>query len=126
LKKPDYMAGHSFIPLLKGDTAKWRDKIFYEYYWEYDFPMTPNIFGVRTDKFKYIRYQGIWDTNELYDIEHDPNETVNLIQNPKYASIVKELASSLFDWLESTNGMSIPLKRTIKTPFGDYRHPLQY
>ena len=126
LKKPDYMPGYSFLPLLRGDSSHVRDKIFYEYYWEYDFPMTPNIFGVRTDKFKYIRYQGIWDTNELYDLEHDPNETVNLIQDPKYADTVKHMASELFDWLESTNGMSIPLKRTIKNPTGDYRHPKQY
>jgi hypothetical protein len=57
--------GKSFIPVLKGDSMQWRDKIFYEYYWEYDFPMTLTMFGVRFDKFKYIRYYGIWDTNEL-------------------------------------------------------------
>jgi len=60
LKKPEYMPGASFTRLLKGDTTKWRDKIFYEYYWDYDFPMTPTVYGVRTDKFKYIRYHGIW------------------------------------------------------------------
>ncbi len=126
LKKPDYMPGRSILPLLKGDSVQWRDRIFYEYYWEYDFPMTPNIFGVRTNQYKYIRYQGIWDTNELYDIKNDPGETVNLIQDPKYATIVQQLANDLFDWLESTNGLSIPLKRTVKNPSGDYRHPKQY
>ena len=68
-----------------GDSAQWRDKIFYEYYWEYDFLMTPTVFGVRTDKFKYMRYYGIWDTNELYDIEKDPHEITNLISRPEYA-----------------------------------------
>jgi arylsulfatase A-like enzyme len=58
LQKPDYMPGKSIIQLLKGDTTNWRDKIFYEYYWEYDFPMTPTVFGVRTDKYKYMHYQG--------------------------------------------------------------------
>src|SRR6476620_7292404 len=77
LQKPDYMPGKSIIQLLKGDTTNWRDKIFYEYYWEYDFPMTPTVFGVRTDKYKYMHYKGIWDTNELYDIENDPDETTN-------------------------------------------------
>jgi arylsulfatase A-like enzyme len=122
LKAPASMPGRSFIPLLKGDSSQWRDKIFYEYYWEYDFPMTPTVFGVRSDKFKYIRYYGIWDTNELYDIEQDPNEMVNLINKPEYAEIARKLAGELYDWLESTKGMQIPLKRTIRPPYGDYRH----
>jgi N-acetylglucosamine-6-sulfatase len=123
LKKPKDMPGSSFIPLLKGDSTTWRNKIFYEYYWEYDFPMTPVIYGVRTDKFKYIRNQGVWDTNELYDLEKDPAESINLINKPEYANQVKLMATELYDWLEQTGGMQIPLKRTIKHPFGDYRHP---
>lgn len=125
LKKPDYMPGKSLVQLLKGDTTDWRKKIFYEYYWEYDFPMTPTMFGVRTDKYKYIRYNGIWDQNELYDLENDPNEITNLIEKPEYQALTKQLAGDLFEWLESTGGMQIPLKRTIKNPFGDYRHPKQ-
>ena len=126
LMKPTGMPGRSFIPLLKGDSTTWRDKIFYEYFWEYDFPMTPTTYGVRTDKFKYIHYMGIWDTNELYDLEKDPNETTNLIARPEYADTVKKLAGYLFDWLQQTGGMQIPLKRTIKHPSGDYRHPDNY
>jgi N-acetylglucosamine-6-sulfatase len=126
LKKPDYMPGYSFLQLLRGDTTKWRDRIFYEYFWEYDFPMTPTMLGVRTDKYKYIRYNGIWDQNELYDIEKDPNEMYNLIEKPEYQNITKDLAGQLFDWLEQTKGMQMPVKRIIKKPFGDYRHPNQH
>lgn len=126
LEKPAYMPGKSIINLLKGAETKWRDEIFYEYYWEYDYPMTPTIYGVRTDKYKYIRSWGIWDTHELYDLENDPNEIHNLAQNPKYSDIEKKLAGDLFDWLQHTNGMQIPLKRTIKNPWGDYRHPNQF
>jgi N-acetylglucosamine-6-sulfatase len=126
LKKPSYMPGKSFMQLLKGDTTQWRNKIFYEYFWEYDFPMTPTVFGVRTDKYKYMRYNGIWDQNELYDLENDPNEINNLIEKPEYAEVVKQMAGDLFTWLEQTKGMQIPLKSTIKKPFGDYKHPNQY
>ena len=35
------------------------------------------------------------------------------------------MAGELYDWLEQTNGMKIPLKRIIKKPFGDYKHPNQ-
>ena len=51
LKKPDYMPGYSIVPLLKGDAKNSRDRIFYEYFWDNDFPMTPTMFGVRTDKY---------------------------------------------------------------------------
>lgn len=126
LKQPSYMPGKSFTTLLKGEATTWRDKIFYEYYWEYDFPMTPTVYGVRTDRYKFIRYQGIWDQNELYDLKNDPNEIHNLIEDPQYAILIKELASDLYNWLEETDGMKIPIKRTIKHPFGDWKHPKQY
>ena len=70
LEKNPIMHGYSFVPILEGKDIPWRDKVFYEYYWEYDFPMTPSVFGVRTDRYKYIRYHGLWDRNELYDLEN--------------------------------------------------------
>lgn len=122
LQQPADMPGRSFLPLLKADSVQWRNKIFYEYYWEYDFPMTPTVFGVRSDQYKYIRYYGIWDTNELYDLVNDPNETTNLINRPEYAAVVKQMATELYDWLEQTKGMQIPLKKIARPAFGDYRH----
>jgi arylsulfatase A-like enzyme len=104
----------------------WRDKVFYEYYWEYDFPMTPSVFGVRTDRYKLIRYHGLWERNELYDLQSDPNEMYNLIEHPEHQELIRELAGEIYDWLESSGGMQIPLKRTIKHRWGDYRHPEQY
>jgi N-acetylglucosamine-6-sulfatase len=122
LQQPADMPGKSFLPLLKADTVQWRNKIFYEYYWEYDFPMTPTVFGVRSDQFKYIRYYGIWDTNELYDLVNDPDETTNLINRPEYAEVIKQMANELYTWLEQTKGMQIPLKKIARPAFGDYRH----
>ena len=126
LKKNPIMHGDSFLPLLEGKEVPWRDKVFYEYYWEYDFPMTPSVFGVRTDRYKYIRYHGLWDRNELYDLENDPNEMYNLIESPDHQILIRELAGEIYDWLEDTGGMQIPLKRTIKHRWGDYRHEGQY
>ncbi|MFA6676505.1 MAG: sulfatase/phosphatase domain-containing protein [Bacteroidales bacterium] len=123
VKKAKQMRGFSFLKQLQGKKVKnWRKKIFYEYYWEYDFPHTPTMFGVRTDRYKLIRYQGIWDTNELYDLQNDPYEMNNLIADPDHQDIVLELTNELYDWLEETNGMSIPLKRTIKYRIGDHRN----
>ncbi|PSR52505.1 acetylglucosamine-6-sulfatase [Adhaeribacter arboris] len=123
---PSQMQGKSFLPLLQGRQIPWRDKAFYEYYWEYDFPQTPTVFAVRSGRYKYIRYHGIWDTNELFDLQNDPQEVNNLIAKPEHQPLVKQLAGELYDWLESTGGMQVPLKRTIKMRDGDYLHPNQY
>lgn len=123
LPKPTQMQGNSFLPILKGDNkgAPWRDRAFYEYYWEADFPQTPTMFGVRTDRYKYIYNHGVWDANELYDLTNDPQEVNNLIRSPAHQEIAKELRSQVFDWLESTNGLQIPLHST-KQKRNDHRY----
>ncbi len=112
---PENMEGKSFLPLLEGKEVPWRDKVYYEYYWEWAFPQTPTMFGVRTDRYKYIYYWGIWDINELYDLKKDPFEMNNLIRDPEYQEIAENLKKEMWDWLEETNGMRIPLKRVNRT-----------
>ncbi len=125
MKKPDNMVGGSFIPLLQGKEIPWRNRIFYEYYWEHEYPQTPTMHGVRTDRYKYIRYQGVWDTNEFYDLKEDPNEMHNLIAKPELQDTIKRLNHDLYNWMESTGGMFIPLKRTER-PHGDHRNMGNY
>ena len=84
---------------------------FYEYYWERNFPQTPTVHAIRTDRYKYMHYHGIWDTDELYDLRNDPAEMKNLIDDPDHKESVKQLNQRLFDWLEKTDGMLIPLRR---------------
>jgi len=112
IAKPAQMQGASFLPLLREQrVAGWRDRVFYEYYWEWAFPQTPTIFAVRTDRYKYIFNQGLWDANELYDLETDPHEMNNLIRDAKSQEIAGQLKKELWDWLEETGGMQIPLKK---------------
>jgi arylsulfatase A-like enzyme len=109
---PENMQGRSFLKLLKGQTLNnWRDKVFYEYYWEYSFPQTPTIFSVRTDRYKYIFNQGVWDANELYDLQADPYEMNNLIRSTPHQQTAGSLKRELWDWLEETGGLQIPLKK---------------
>ncbi|MEO6719589.1 MAG: sulfatase [Ferruginibacter sp.] len=123
--KPDQMQGQSFLPLLKGKEIAWRDKVFYEYYWEQAFPQTPTTFAVRTDKYKYISYNGIWDINELFDIENDPYEMNNLIRNKDMDKIGLQLRNELYNWLEKTNGLQIPLKKIAERK-GDHLYRGSY
>lgn len=108
---PNQMQGESWLSLLSGKEIPWRDRVFYEYYWENAFPQTPTQFAIRTAKYKFIRSQGVWDINQLYDLEKDPYEVNNLIRDAAHQAVAAELNSALWDWLERSDGMSIPLKR---------------
>ena len=125
---PAYLQGRSFFPLLQGKKVDdWRKMIFYEYYWERPFPQTPSMHAVRTDRYKFIRYQGIWDTNEFFDLEADPWEANNLIADPAYQDKIREMNEALFDWLEKTNGLAIPLKPTLyPRPGADWKYGNTY
>jgi len=114
LKVPERMDGESFLKLLAGKKIPWRDEAYYEYYWERNFPQTPTTHGVRTKRYKYIHYHGLWDIDELYDLQEDPDEKHNLIGDPKHAERVDEMNKKMFDWLERTDGMLIPLRRDTK------------
>ena len=112
IAKPKQMQGFSFAEILGGKGVTWqRDKVFYEYYWEAAFPQTPTTFAVRTERYKYIYYNGIWDINELYDLQADPYEMNNLIRDPAYQQTGMKLRTELFNWLGQTGGLQIPLKK---------------
>lgn len=114
IKRPADMQGTSFVNILRGNASAWpRKNVFYEYYWEASFPQTPTTFAARSDRYKYIYYNGVWDINELFDLKEDPYEMNNLIRDSSFRKIGLELKQQLFDWLKETNGLQIPLKKTI-------------
>jgi len=96
---------------LSAPAPAWRGELLYEYYWERNYPQTPTMHALRGDRYKFIRYQGIWDVDELYDLEEDPLESRNLIFSEKHQAIVAAMRERLFDVLERSNGMNIPLQR---------------
>lgn len=107
--------GRSFAPILKGQLPAWRKHILYEYHWEWNFPATPTTFAIRTDRYKYVYYHGTWDLDGFYDLHTDPIERHNLITVPAYQERIVDLQKQLFDELERSGGMSMPLRR----PAGD-------
>lgn len=109
LEAPPSIDGQSFLPLLRGQTIPWRDTLLYEYYWEWNFPMTPTLHAIRTDRYKFIRPYGLWDTEELYDLQQDPHELVNLVHDPQHQPTAKQLKEQMFALLKQSQGMSIPM-----------------
>ena len=76
---PDTVQGRSFMNVLTGTETAWRDALLYEYFWERSFPQTPTVLGVRTERHKYMKYHGVWDRYEIYDLQEDPDEMNNLL-----------------------------------------------
>lgn len=103
--------GRSFLPLLAGREVPWRDHVLYEYHWEWNFPATPTLFALRTDRYKYVFTYGVWDDDALYDLATDPHERHNLVRVPAFAERVAAMRKQLFDELESSGGLTIPVRR---------------
>jgi hypothetical protein len=68
--------------------------------------------AVLSGRWKYIRYHGIWDTDELFDLEKDPTESTNLIARPEHQPTFARLHRALFDRLETPRRSGPPPART--------------
>ena len=103
--------GRSILAEMRGGRGAAPAELLYEYYWEYAFPHTPTTFALRGERFKYITYHGIWDIQELYDLQADPQERFNLIFTPQYQDTANAMRDRLWNALERTDGMQVPVRR---------------
>jgi len=122
--------GQSWVQLINGKSDRWRTSFLYEYNYEKQFPYTPNVRGVRTDRWKYIRYphgDGSPDKHlaELYDLKNDPEERHNLIMiaDPRYAAQRALLEAELAKLLKETGVEQdeMPLDAGIKSELPDLK-----
>jgi len=75
--------GESFRPLLEGEALDdWDDAAFFEF-------VTVRV--IRTPKWKYMKRLDDEEPDTLYDLENDPGEKHNLINDPAYAEVRRSL-----------------------------------
>lgn len=89
LKVPLDMQGQSFF----SKTA--RKSTYYHYY---EYPAEHSVqthFGIRTNRYKLIRFYNDGEYWELYDLQKDPEELQNLYGKPAYKAIQKQLIIDL-------------------------------
>lgn len=90
--------GVSLRPLLEDNskqTKNWRKSAYYQYF---EYPKWHNVqphYGVRTDRYKLIHFYYDIDVWEFYDLDNDPKEMKNQINNPLYASIIDNLKKEI-------------------------------
>ncbi len=93
---PGDIQGVSMLPLLEGKHPdNWRKSLYYHYY---EFPsihMVKRHYGIRTERYKLIHFYYDIDEWELYDLQKDPQELHNVINDPAYADVVKQMHHQL-------------------------------
>ena len=96
VKIPAEVQGHSFKDIIEGKKeVKWNNKVYYHYYeWPFWHHVQPH-YGMRTKRYKIAHFYYNIDVWELYDMEKDPNEMNNLINDPAYAEIAAKLKKEL-------------------------------
>lgn len=72
-----------------GRPLSFRKSFLCEHLWEID--EIPSSEGIRTRRWKYLRYRFIPGWEELYDLKHDPDEAVNLAEDPAYRHTLERL-----------------------------------
>ncbi|MEI6947142.1 sulfatase [Paraflavisolibacter sp. H34] len=97
LAVPKEIQGKSFLPLVKNkeNAVPWRKEVYYHYY---EFPQPHHVyphFGVRTDKYKLVRFYGEKNAWELYDLSKDASEVRNVYGAAAYRKISAELKGKL-------------------------------
>ncbi|MDF2960303.1 MAG: sulfatase [Paenibacillus sp.] len=139
LSVPDWIQGHSLVPILENKTESIRQHVFAEinHHVEYE-PMR----CIRDERYKLIRNYGVTsyltpnlDTSEyrsfalssglldmekpremLFDLYLDPVERVNLALDPKYQEVKRNLTMELEEWMVRTNDPllngEVPIRRS--------------
>lgn len=94
---PDDLQGQSLVPLLKGEQeGKFRDAIYYHYYEYPSVHMVPRHYGIRTDRYKLMKFYQFGEQWEMYDLQEDPDELTN-IYGTADKSLVEEMKKKLED-----------------------------
>jgi arylsulfatase A-like enzyme len=101
--------GRSLTPLLRGDSRPWRTSVLIEEDQPYGIDGLPGPVRIRTlvtDRFRISRYAGT-AFGELYDLTVDPDETVNLFDDPSASELRADADSALAEALMQVDDASV-------------------
>jgi len=97
------MQGRSLMPLLQGKTESARSSFLAEFFLGSGTPRFPTWQAVRTARWKYIRYEGMPELDELYDLQADSSEMNNLVQDASAKKPLQEMRAELERLIKEEN-----------------------
>ena len=110
---PEKLDGNSIIPLLQNQVPEdWPDSVYAEHHgevWGYSSQRM-----VKTDQWKYV--MNAHDLDELYDLQKDPWEMKNIINEETFSTVLTEMKARMLGWNDATGDM-------FKWPWVRYNFP---
>jgi N-acetylglucosamine-6-sulfatase len=99
--------GRSLLPIFENSVKDWRSSVLIEYYSDTVFERIRQMGykAVRNDRYKYIHYVDMEGADELYDLQEDPYELKNQINNPDYSTKLTEMKHLLEEQLKQTGAL---------------------
>jgi arylsulfatase A-like enzyme len=97
--------GRSFAAFLRGQKPQWRSRLFFEYAY---------VRAIRTENLKYIERTKEWPS-EMFDLEADPGESRNVIDDPRHAKQRDALREELHRFFTGAGAPPIEEWRTTTT-----------
>jgi len=101
VKAPARMQGADLSQVILGGSAKTPDSAFFQIFGPFQGDGTEDGWrGVRTSRHMYARFEAKpW---VLYDLEKDPYEMHNLVDDPGSRVVLKEMEARLTGWMKRT------------------------
>ncbi|MGE9289794.1 MAG: sulfatase family protein [Puniceicoccales bacterium] len=102
IEVPESFTGGQFLDAFSRTEHPENECVFFEHYAAY-WGVHP-FYGCRTREFKYVRYYGEDQAEEMYHLESDPNELSNLAHVAEYSEQRRILARLADHWWSRTGG----------------------
>ena len=109
---PKRYQGRSLKPLVStGKADDWRKQTFHEHFAVRH--RIPAFEGLRTDRYKYVRYIDEANYEFLHDLKEDPDELVNLAKEPKHATTLKQFRQRTDKRVKELGGPLQPMNGSL-------------
>ncbi len=111
---PERYQGHSLQPVVSsGKPADWRTETFHEHFAVRH--RIPAFEGLRNEQFKYVRYFDHGNREFLHDLQNDPDELINLADDPRHADTLKAMRDRTTSRVNEIGGPLDPLRAKFTT-----------
>ncbi|MDP2087468.1 MAG: alkaline phosphatase family protein [Gemmobacter sp.] len=102
--RPHILEGRSLLPWLRGEVPEWREYVVSEYDYSVNpavsklakDPSTARLFMIADKRWKFMHAEGM--RPQLFDMQTDPNEYVDLGESPDHADIIALMFERLGRW----------------------------